>query len=147
MRERTIYILLQNDDSEYNKIIVNFLSKSIDRKTKVKIIGCNKHIIESDISMINEDDYVFWNPNLASNNLYLLREFRNSVVVLKHQTFYIQKSNKKNPITENMAINLNFKLIYIEEQNENINNDYSLILDKSYYIFDINKLNNLNDEK
>lgn len=142
-----IYLLLPFEDTDnYNKEIVSFLSKKINRNRTVKIIKCNKHIIEQTLSHINSDDYVLWNPKLASDNLYLVNQFRNSVVILKHQTFYIQKNNIKNPITENMAINNNFKIAYIDETETNVNSNYSLILDKSYYLFDINKLNNNNDE-
>lgn len=145
-----IYILLYKKPenefiSDLQKRIILFLNeflvKNID-KSEYKIILCNKHIIENDLKIIDiKNDYVLWHPNLASDNLSLVKRFINSIVILKHKTVLIQKISKRNSINENMAINNNFKLMYIENDYNDVTNlNYKLVTQPQ--IININNLIN-----
>lgn len=136
-------ILTKNDELNIQTEIVKYLSDNFDKSIKVQIIVTKtKHIIESLLSHINSDSYVFWHPTVASDNLALVKQYRNSIVIIKRQTVYIQKTSKFNPINENMAINHNFKIMYLSSDVENTNIDYKTVLDSSQYTINIEKLNN-----
>lgn len=139
-----IYILLYNyknskqNNSEIKFIlelqtkILNFLKENfvgkID-KSKYSIIYCNKHIIESTLSHIDKkNDIVLWHPNLGGDNLSILKQYINSIVVLRHKTLLLQKISYRNMINENMAVNHDFKLMYIEnDYNDITNSDWKLV--------------------
>jgi hypothetical protein len=148
-----IYILLSNETN--NKYIfglqvkiMNFLKeklKNLDSK-KYKIIYCPKHIIEKNIEEIDiYNDYVLWHANVAYNNLSLVKKYINSIVILEHKTVLIQKISNRNPINENMALNHNFDLMYIEEEYNDVTNlEWKLVMQPRVQKIEtiINKINN-----
>lgn len=132
-----IYILLCKDKSNHyiNEIqlkILDFLKSSfvgkID-KSNYSIIFCQKHIIENSLEHIDTfNDIVIWHPNLAADNLSILKRYVNSIVVLRHKTLLLQKLSLRNPVNENMAVNHDFKLMYIEnDYNDITNSDWKLV--------------------
>jgi hypothetical protein len=145
-----IYVLLTNDKNnkhnlEVQKKIISYL-KIHFVNIKYKFIFCPLHIIEKNLSEINNEDYVLWHPNVAANNLWLVKKFLLSVVILQHKTLLIQKSSKRNPINENIAINNGFKLLYMEpDYNDITNDDWKLVIPEEDYLIKIEKI--INNEK
>ena len=141
-----IYILLSNEKEnehifDYQLKIIKFLRKSLStlHKSNYKIIFCPKHIIENKLSNIKQEDYLLWHPNVAANNLSIVKRYTNSFVILRYKTVMLQKISERNPIDENMALNNNFGLIYIDENHNDITNDeWRLIVNPK--IFKIEKI-------
>ena len=148
-----IYILLSNEKHDkyifgLQVKIINFLKeklKNFDSK-KFKIIYCQKHIVEKNIKEIDIlNDYVLWHANVAYNNLSLVKKYVNSIVILEHKTVLIQKISNRNPINENMALNHNFDLMYIEEDYNDVTNlEWKLVMQPRVQKIEtiINKINN-----
>lgn len=107
-----------------------------------------QHIIESKLPQFGAEDIILWHPQVAGNNLDIMKKYTNSIVILQAKTLYLQKISKYNPITENMAINHEFKIIYIDPEKEDISNeDWQLILSENHYTITKNKLINLIQSK
>jgi hypothetical protein len=120
-----IYILGTHDRKDELQIKIFEFIRVIFRpypKLCYKIILCDKHIIERKISRISDDDIVLWHPNVAYDNLSLVKKYQNSMVVLLSRTILIQKLSPRNPINENLAINNNFNLLYVDEVFSDVTN-------------------------
>lgn len=149
---KIIHLILTNKIDSKNidyhldlqKKIVTFLKESIKshKFINVKIYISPKHIIEKTLNEINKNtDYIIWHPLVAHNNLTLLKTYKNSIVLLQKKTVLLQKISENNPINENMAINNNFKLMYIDENNDDITNqDYRILGYKGDYLITIDEL-------
>lgn len=136
--KKTIHLILSKKIESVNidyhldlqKKIVNYFKQFTKENPNinVKIYIVPKHIVEKTIERIDKTDYIIWHPLVAHNNLTLLKTFKNSIVMLEKKTVLLQKISVNNPVNENMAINHNFKLIYIDEQNDDITNiDYRIL--------------------
>ena len=147
---KTIHLILTNKIDSVNidyhldlqKKIILFIKENILSQTiKTKIYISPKHIIEKTIENIDrENDYVIWHPLTAFNNLTLLKTFKNSIVLLHKKTVLIQRISENNPINENMAINHNFKLLYIDNNDDITNQDYRILGYESDYLITLEKL-------
>ena len=147
---KTIHLILTNKIDSVNidyhldlqKKIILFIKENILSQTiKTKIYISPKHIIEKTIENIDrENDYVIWHPLTAFNNLTLLKTFKNSIVLLHKKTVLIQRIPENNPINENMAINHNFKLLYIDNNDDITNQDYRILGYESDYLITLEKL-------
>ena len=142
-----IYIMLsKNDDcteleKEIQNKIIKYLKDNIYGKLKYKFIFNPKHIVEKNIYLITQNDFVLWHPNIAANNLSLVKKYNNSVVILLTKTILLQKISKRNPINENIAINHGFKLLYIEPNYDDVTNDeYKLVISENDYVISIEKI-------
>src|ERR1035437_9046650 len=99
-----IYILLSKQESELQRLIINFVKENIKYKNfDYTFIWCDKqHIIESQLEIIDSvKDIILWNPFVAGNNLEMVKNFNNSIVILEKPSFYLQKLSKENPVNEN----------------------------------------------
>ena len=138
-----IYFFLSKSDSVIRGLIINFIKENIkSNNLQYKIIFCNQHIIESEISFINpEKDIVLWEPIVAYNNLEIVKSYLNSIVILERPSVYIQKISKFNPINENMAINHSFYLFYLNPDERDITNDeWKLVVKEEMYLLTFDKL-------
>ncbi len=133
-----IYLLLTKDtQNDLQNNIIKHLKKYFVN-IKYKIIYCDQHIIEKNLSAITDNDYVLFHPIVAANNLWLVKKYLNSVVILQNKTVLIQKISKRNSINENMAINNGFKLMYIEPNYDDItNDDWKLVIQPEDYVVSI----------
>lgn len=124
---------------ELQKKIVNFLKENLTEKFNIIFTG--KHLIEDGIKHIDlNNDVVLWHPLVASNNLSVIKKYKYSIIILKHKTVLIQKVSDNNPVNENMAVNHNFKLLYMEENDDITNEDYEVLGSKEDYIITIDKI-------
>ena len=153
MKNKILYLILTykidskniEQHLDFQKKIVNYFKEQLsDTKITLKIIFTPKHIIENVLDEIDKfNDWVVWHPLTAFNNLTLLKTFRNSIVILPRKTVLIQKISINNPINENMAINNNFKLLYIDETNDDITNqDYVILGQEQDFLIKIDNLKN-----
>lgn len=127
---------IQND-------LVKYLDANLSKDIKIKILMLPKHIIESSLNLLTDSMLIFWHPELAANNLDLVKRNKNSIVLLKKRTVLIQKSSKYNPINENMAINHDFKICYMSEENDVTNMDWKLVLSEEVFVLTIEKINQI----
>lgn len=130
--------------------IIEFLKNNLVgnlTSSEYKIIYCPKHIVEQNIKFIDNNDYVIFHPNVAANNLSIVKNYLNSIVILKHRTLLLQKISERNAINENMSINHGFSIMYIESlYNDVTNDDWKLVIEPK--IITINQLiNNINNGK
>lgn len=135
--------MLSKNDNELQRNIINFIKSNIKNNNLLySIIYHNKHIIESDLKNIDFiKDIILWHPNVASDNLDLVRSFSNSIVILEKPTLYIQKISKFNPINEMSAINNGFYIIYINPNANDITNDeWKLVVQEDMYLMNTNTL-------
>lgn len=140
-----IYLMLENKNSEYQKNLVNFFKLKIKNNSKnlsiqYKIIYNNKHIFESNISEINENDIILWSSFVAYHNLEIVKMFQNSIVILEKPTVLIQKISELNPVNESMAVNHGFYLMYISNKQDITNNDWKMIVQEENYLITIDNL-------
>lgn len=151
MKNKTIHLILTNKIDSFNieyhldlqkKIVMYFKEQMTHIKNiSVKIYISPKHIIEQTLEGIDKyDDYIVWHPLVANNNLELLKTFRNSIVILQKKTVLLQKISENNPVNENMAINHNFKLLYIDNNDDITNQDYRILGYESDYLITFDKL-------
>lgn len=151
MKNKTIHLILTNKINSknivyhldlQNKIVNYFKEKMINfPDIKVKIYISPKHIIEKTLENIDKHkDYIVWHPIVANNNLELLKTFRNSIVILQKKTVLLQKISENNPVNENMAINNNFKLLYIDKNDDITNLDYRIMGYESDYLITFENL-------
>lgn len=143
-----VYIMLTNDKTcEFQPKIVDYISKNlVDNVLKsanlnFKFIFNPQHIIENKIPQFEAEDIILWHPSIAGSNLELMKQYVNSIVILQKKTILLQKISKNNPITENMSINHEFKILYIDpEANDITNDDYQLVLAENHYTLKLEKL-------
>ena len=143
-----LYIMLTNDKTcEFQPKIVDYISKNlVDNVLKsanlnFKFIFNPQHIIENKIPQFEAEDIILWHPSIAGSNLELMKQYVNSIVILQKKTILLQKISKNNPITENMSINHEFKILYIDpEANDITNDDYQLVLAENHYTLKLEKL-------
>jgi hypothetical protein len=145
-----IYVMLTDDKSdELQPKIVKFLNTHFDGKIdkfQIKFIFCPEHIIEKKLPIFESTDYILWHPKVAGNNLDIMKQHKHSIVVLKNKTLLIQKVSKNNPITENQAINHEFKIMYIDPNEDDITNEeWQLVISEEHYTITIEKLIQLNN--
>lgn len=151
-----IHIMLSNDKlCEIQPKIIEFIAKNIVDKKYInfgdnannltfKFIFNPQHIIESKLPQFKAEDIIIWHPVTAGNNLDIMKQYTNSIVILPRKTILIQKISKNNPITENMAINHEFKILYIDPSAEEITNEeWKLVIPENHYSITIEKLINL----
>lgn len=148
---KTIHLILTKNINSINieyhldlqkKIVEFFKNIKLKYNIKIKIYYNSKHIIENNLKDIDRNnDYVIWHPIVAHNNLTLLKTFKNSIVILHKKTVFLQKISENNPINENMAINHNFKLLYIDNKNDDITNqDYRILGYENDFLITIDNL-------
>lgn len=148
---KTIHLILTKNINSINieyhldlqkKIVEFFKNIKLKYNIKIKIYYNPKHIIENNLKDIDRNnDYVIWHPIVAHNNLTLLKTFKNSIVILHKKTVFLQKISENNPINENMAINHNFKLLYIDNKNDDITNqDYRILGYENDFLITIDNL-------
>lgn len=117
-----------------NRQIIEWTRNNIQKENlDYRLLFVNEYLFESEISEIKDDDYVFWNPYIASKNLALVQEFKNSIVILEHQTYINEKISHVNPINENTAINYGFSVMYLNEQ-ELSTSEWKLAVQDSMYL-------------
>lgn len=145
--DKRLYIIIPRNEKylEMTITLVSHFQKNLNTNIKPTIIVIpTKHIIESILSEIDTNSYVVWHPEVAANNLSLVKRYRNSVVSLKYQTVFNQRVSERNPINENMAINHNFRILYLQttdESVETINNDFKTVLEEQYYTITVQQIN------
>jgi len=138
-----IYVLLSKKKSELQNNIISFVKQIIKNNNfTYSIILNNKHIIESDLKHIDLiNDIILWHPNIASDNLEIVKSFSNSIIILDKPSLYIQKISEFNPINENLAINNGFFIIYINPCTTDITNDeWKLVVQEDMYLMTSEKL-------
>ncbi len=100
-----------------NKQIIEWCRKNLQKNNfNYHIRFVNEYMFETELLGIQENDYVFWNPFIASKNLALVQEFKNSIIILEHQTYINENISHVNPINENTAVNYGFSIMYLNEQ-------------------------------
>jgi hypothetical protein len=126
------YMATADRSDEFQPKIVKFL-KVLLGGYNIRIIVSPRHIVESKLPKFTEADLLLWHPRVAGENLELVRE-HNSLVVLASRTIYVQKVSGRNPINENLAVNNNFRLLYIDENFSDITNaDWKLAVQEDDY--------------
>lgn len=143
-----IYLMIckKSENKDYTNKMFEFISANktlIDSFGKLKIIQNDLFIIESKLPEIDKDDVIIWDNTLASKNIDIVKHYQKSIVLLEKRTVLTQKQSKFNPITENMAINHNFKIMYISDENDITNEEWSLVVPEENYVVTVNFLNNL----
>ena len=148
---KTLHLVLTKNINSINieyhldlqkKIVDFFKNIKLKHNIKIKIYYSPKHIIENNLKDIDKNnDYVIWHPLVAHNNLTFLKTFKNSIVILYKKTVFLQKISENNPINENMAINHNFKILYIDNKNDDITNqDYRILGYENDFLITIDSL-------
>lgn len=128
--------------TEYQKNMIKFISDNRDKLSpfKIKFIYCDDYIFEDKLPDFTKKDIIIWNNELAGRNLDIVKRFQKSVVLLPKRTILTQKQSKFNPITENMAINHDFKIMYISNEIDITNEEWSLVIDETNYVVTIENL-------
>lgn len=128
------YMATQSKTDEFQPKIIKFLRRYLyDDGFNIKIVKNPRHIIESHLPKFEDNDILIWHPNVAANNLDIVKE-NSSFVILQNKTILIQKISERNPINENLAINCNFRILYIDEDYDDITNaEWKLAVSESNY--------------
>lgn len=113
-------------------LLIEFIKDEIKSNYEYKILKPKSKINDLDFS--SENDIFIFEPMIANKNLDILRKYPNSIVVLEKPTILIQKISKFNPINENIAINNNFKLLYLSDEVDPTNNEFKIILNENEFI-------------
>lgn len=138
-----IYLILKPNSNgkinDYQQMIIDFFI-DLNKIQKINILTIDL-FFDDRISMIDlEKDYVFIDKNFAYNNIDVVKSFQYGVVLLENETVYLRKINKLNPVNENLALNHNFKILYLKpETQENTNDEYKIIVDNNSYLFNYEK--------
>lgn len=143
-----VYIMLSEKTSNSTQfyiqsLIIEYVKQHIKLNNfEYKLVFNKQHITENSIEHINrEKDIVLWNPSVAYQNMEVLKTFVNSIVILEKPSIYIQKVSELNPITENMAVNNGFFIVYINPESDDItNSEYKMIVENDTYLFTTEKL-------
>lgn len=124
-------------------MIIDFVRKIIrNNNIPYKIIFSKINLDDSDFSNIDTKlDVVLWHPNVASNNLDFVKSCKYSIVVLQSKTILIQRASPKNPITENMAVNHGFNIVYIDSVDKELTNkEWNMVVADDYYALTTERL-------
>lgn len=137
-----IYIILKPSKNgrvnDYQQLIIDFFLDVNDIQ-KINILPIDL-FFDDKISMIDlNNDYVFIDKDFAYNNIDVVKSFQNCAVLLENETVYLRKINKLNPINENLALNHNFKILYLTNNRESTNDEYKIIVDNMNYLFNFDK--------
>lgn len=126
--------------------IIQFIADKIKPLYKYRIIFYeNTHINDFDFNAGSSDIYL-WSPDVVYNNLDLVKQYKNSIVILSKPTILIQKLSKLNPVNENMAFNNGFFVYYInKERNDITNHQWKLLIEKREYLLNDDDLKNFID--
>jgi hypothetical protein len=141
-----VYIMLcKREDTilkNYEAEIIDYVKKNLkERRIRYKLIINDLHIIESKISMIKQDDFILWHPEVAGNNLSIVKQYKYSIVLLKQKTLLIQKLSSLNPINENLAVTNGFYIMYMNNDvNDITNKEWKLVVKEETYLITIDKL-------
>lgn len=140
-----IYVLLAKTNSKLQENIINFVKDNVKfNNVNYRIIYNPQYIFENTLQHISENDIILWHPEIAYYNLELVKNYKNSIVILENETVLIQKISNENYINENLAINNGFFIIYINPDKKDITNkEYKLVVQKEQYLMSIDKLLNL----
>lgn len=134
-REDAINKNLESEIIEYVKIHLK------EKQIKYKLIINDLHIIESKIKMINDNDFILWHPEVAGNNLSIVKQYKHSIVLLKSKTLLIQKLSSLNPINENLAVSNCFYVLYMNNNiNDITNREWKLVVKEETYLLVIDRL-------
>ena len=126
------YMATANRSDELQPKIITFLKKLLIGYN-LKIIINPTHIIENKLPKFTEHDLLLWHPIIGAENIEILKN-NNSLVILLNKTIYLQRISKRNPINENLAVNNNFRILYIDELFSDITNaDYKLAVQEDDY--------------
>lgn len=132
--------LPQGKLSDYQRLIVEFLLP-LNKIQKINLLTIDLFFDDRIENVDLMNDYVFIDKDFAYNNLDVVKSFQHGVVMLENETVYFRKINKLNPVNENLALNHNFKILYLKpETQENTNDEYRIIVDNSNYLFNYEKL-------
>ena len=131
------------------KQIIDFLKLNIrSNNIKYKLMFAKQNMDDKDIEQINQNDIVLWHPNIAASNIDFVKRFKHSIVLLQSKTVLIQKESVKNPITENMAVNHGFYIMYLDEfDKESTNADWSMVVNQDSYLVTFDRFKKLISEK
>lgn len=123
------------------KMIIEFVQKNIKNNgIQYKLIYCKPNMDDKDFQCTN-DDVVLWHPNVAGNNLDFVKSCKYSIVILQSKTVLIQRPSPKNPITENMAVNHGFYVMYVDSADIDITNkEWNMVVTDDYYTLSIERL-------
>ena len=138
-----VFLILKPNENrkvnDYQQIIIDFLLE-VNEIQKIIVLPIDL-FFDDKIEMIDKvNDYVFIDKNFAYNNIDVVKSFQNGVVLLDNETVFFRKINKLNPVNENLALNHNFKILYLKPDTvENTNDEYKIIVDNNNYLFDYGK--------
>lgn len=140
--DSNIYIVfLINKDKQLNDYQKLIIKKFEPIRDKINFLFIDL-FFDSNFAEVNtKNDLVFFDKNFAYNNIDVVKSCYNGVVLLERETVYFRKINKNNPVNEEMAINHNFQVAYLNpEEKENTNLDYKIIVENKNYIFNLNQI-------
>lgn len=127
--------------------IVDYVKHTILDKAAYRIIFGKPNMDDVSIKDITENDIVLWHPNVASSNLDFVKRFQHSIVLLQAKTVLIQKESVKNPVTENMAVNHGFYIMYLDESDkENTNAEWSMVVNQDSYLITHERFSKMLDD-
>lgn len=121
--------------------IVQFVKKNIrDMGLQYKLVFATPVMNDEEIAGIQPDDMVLWHPNLAALNIDFVKRFHKSIVMLQSKTVLIQSISAKNPITENMAVNHGFFVMYLDENDMEVTNrDWTMVVTEETYLVNMER--------
>ena len=83
----------------------------------------------------------------SPSNLDFVKRFQHSIVLLQAKTVLIQKESVKNPVTENMAVNHGFYIMYLDESDkENTNAEWSMVVNQDSYLITHERFSKMLDD-
>lgn len=128
------FILDKYNTSNLNQPLIDFIKGYIvPNNINYRIKFIRKFIYDHFISEIKQDDFVFWNPVVVSNNMHYAHEYISYVLLLK-PTDLSQRLTEEHPFNENVAINHNLYVTYLQEDSEqNQPTHYKLPVDRDTY--------------
>lgn len=150
-----IFIILDKKPSSelqhtYQKNLVRFFKDLKINNTlsiNIKLIFVDLFIIEQQLNDVNlaikenKYTYIFWNKYVAGKNLWLVKQYFKSIVVLENKTILIRKISDDNPINEQLASNNGFHILYMDETKDDVTNiEYKLVIHRDQYLIEQQKL-------
>jgi hypothetical protein len=122
--------------------IHNWIKSKISNYKRKPLYFKTQYLVENDFNDILVNDILIWDYILAGKNLQYFNRFKNNIVLLDNPTVLIRKLSDQNPINENLAINHNFMITYLNPEIQDESNiEWKLVVDeKNYIISDINYL-------
>lgn len=137
-----VYIMLSRQIDNMQEKIIEFVKKTLRiNNINYHLKFFNKHINDDEVLDISENDFVLWHPKVAGDNLSHVIDYKNSIVLLEQKTVLIRKVSDKNPINENLAINHEFFILYINEfDSELTNKEWKIVVQENLYLITFDKL-------